>query len=105
MDLVRDAKFPDVLVSKLEYGNVKLLNNDLLGKTKVNFSALQDYYTYQLNFGNHDLLKSFLDSLSKAKTPKRLVVRYVYYNHGRNLGMESKIHIDSILSVYSKESL
>ena len=105
MDLVRDAKFPDVLVSKLEYGNNKFLNNDLLGKTKVNFSALKDYVTYQLNFENHDLRQSFLDSLSKAKTPKRLVVRYVFYNHGRNLGMESKIHMDSILSVYSKESL
>ena len=61
MDLVRDAKFPDVLVSKLDYTNDKFLNNDLLGKTKVNFSALKDYDTYQLNFENHDLLKSFLD--------------------------------------------
>ena len=45
MEVAGNAKFPNVLISKLEYYNDQFLN-DPLGKTEVNFSALKDYYTW-----------------------------------------------------------
>ncbi len=61
MEMVENTSFPNVLISKLNYSNNKFVNNDLLGKTKANFSALKDYYTYQLNFSNEELLNNFVD--------------------------------------------
>ncbi len=61
MEVVRNDQFPNVLISKLEYRNEKFLSNDPLGKTKANFYALKDYFTYQLNFENEELLNNFLD--------------------------------------------
>ncbi len=61
MEVVKNANFKDVLISKLEYWNQKFFSNDPLGKTEINFSVLKDYLTYQLNFENQELLKNFVD--------------------------------------------
>ncbi len=61
MEVVGNDQFPNVLISKLKYENNKFVNNDLLGKTKANLSALKDYFTYQLNFSNEELLNNFID--------------------------------------------
>ncbi len=60
MEVAGNAKFPNVLISKLEYINWHFLNNDPLGKTEVNFSALKDFFTYRLNFKDKDLLENFV---------------------------------------------
>ena len=60
MEVAGNAKFPNVLISKLNYINDQFSNNDPLGKTKVNFSALKDYYTIRLNFKDKDLLENFV---------------------------------------------
>ena len=50
MQVVSNAYFKDVLISKLNYSNPKFFNNDPLGKTEVNFYLLKNFFTYQLNF-------------------------------------------------------
>jgi hypothetical protein len=61
MEVVSNPKFSDVLISKLEYFNSKYINNDLLGKTEMNFSLLKDYSTDRLNFSTRDLLDDYFD--------------------------------------------
>ncbi len=61
MEMVENTSFPNVLISKLKYENDKFEINDLLGKTKANFSALKDYFTIYLNFENEELLNNFID--------------------------------------------
>ena len=61
MEVVGNTSFPNVLICKLDYQNTKFEINDLLGKTKANFIALKDYYTYKLNFKNEQLLNNFVD--------------------------------------------
>ena len=60
MEVAENSKFPNVLISKLEYSNIQFLNNDTLGKTEVNFSALKDFFTSRLNFKDKNLLENFV---------------------------------------------
>jgi len=85
MEVVRNDQFPNVLISKLNYRNRKFVSNDLLGKTKANFSALKDCLTYQLNFSNEELLNNFVDSLAKAEAPQRLVIWCLFYNYRKQM--------------------
>ena len=87
MEVVGNASFPNVLITKLEYKNNKFLSNDILGETKANFTTLKDYYTWQLNFKNEELLNNFIDSLTKAEDPQRLVLAYLFYNYGKQMEM------------------
>ena len=61
MEVVGNAYFKDVLISKLNYSNDNFFNNDPLGKTEVNFYLLKDFYTYQLNFQHQELLNNFVE--------------------------------------------
>ena len=88
MEVVENAQFPRVLISKLEYRNQKFCSNDPLGKTEINFTLLKDYFTFQLTFKDQKLLNTFIDSLAKAKNPQRIVVRNLYYNFGTNMKMD-----------------
>ncbi len=88
MEVVKNASFNDILISKLEYSNQKFFSNDSLGKTEINFTLLKDYYTFQLNFKDQKFLNTFVDSLAKAKTPQRIIVRRLYYNFGTNMRMD-----------------
>ncbi len=105
MQLVENQQFSDVLISKLEYRNFKYISNDLLGENKPNFTLLKDFYAFRLNFKKQEMLNNFIDSLAKAETPQRMFVGDLFYHYGRNMEMESKIHVDNLLSVYSKKSL
>ena len=102
MEVVENAQFSNILISKMKYENEKFQNNDPLGKTKANFYALKDYYTYQLNFENQELLNNFVDQLSKAKSPERLTLKYLFYNYGMEMEMERKIQMNKLLSVFKK---